>query len=132
MVALDTNIIIRFLVRDDEKQAKLVYSRLKETEDRSEVLFVPLVVLLEVIWVLESAYEMDRNQIILAIEDLMQMPIIKFEADSMLEDFLSLARGTNIELDDLLIGCSAKSCHCSSIITFDKKAGRFPFFEILK
>ena len=58
MIALDTNVIIRFLVRDDEKQAKTVYARLKKAEATRERLFIPLLVLLETIWVLDSAYNM--------------------------------------------------------------------------
>ena len=55
MMALDTNVIVRFLVRDDEAQSNLVYKRLKKAELERERLFVPLVVMLEALWVLESA-----------------------------------------------------------------------------
>ena len=57
MIALDTNVLVRFLVRDDEKQAQIVYARFKQAESAREVLFVSLLVVLETIWVLESAYD---------------------------------------------------------------------------
>ena len=49
MTAVDTNIIVRFLVRDDEEQAQEVYSRLKRAEADGESLFVSLIVLAETI-----------------------------------------------------------------------------------
>ena len=57
MKALDTNVIIRFLVRDDKQQAEIVYRLFKRVERKNETLFVPLLVVLETLWVLESVYE---------------------------------------------------------------------------
>ncbi len=51
MTALDTNVIVRFLVRDDEEQALCVYKRFKQAEKKRESLFIPLTVLLETIWI---------------------------------------------------------------------------------
>ena len=50
MIAIDTNVIIRFLVRDDVKQAEIVYARFKRAEAARERLFIPLLVLLEMLW----------------------------------------------------------------------------------
>ena len=57
MKAIDTNILIRFLIGDDELQAKKVYAIFKKTELEKKELFVPLLVILEMLWVLESVYE---------------------------------------------------------------------------
>ena len=61
MKALDTNVIIRFLVRDDKQQAEIVYRLFKRVERKNETLFVPLLVVLETLWVLESVYD-NANQ----------------------------------------------------------------------
>ncbi|MBL0700185.1 MAG: hypothetical protein JJV92_04825 [Desulfosarcina sp.] len=58
MKAIDTNILIRFLVGEDEIQAQKVYSIFKKTESEKKELFVPLLVVLEMIWVLESVYDL--------------------------------------------------------------------------
>jgi predicted nucleic-acid-binding protein len=52
MKALDTNVLVRFLVRDDEQQSKAVYRKFKQTEADKEVLFIPALVVLETVWVL--------------------------------------------------------------------------------
>ncbi len=79
MNAVDTNILVRFLVGDDKKQAQLVYKLFKNAEEQNEELFVPLVVVLELIWVLEAVYSIERDEIINAIADLLTMPILNFE-----------------------------------------------------
>ena len=64
MKALDTNVLVRFLVKDDEQQAKAVYRIFKQTESKAEVFFVPTLVVLEIVWVLDSVYETTRQEIL--------------------------------------------------------------------
>lgn len=131
MKAVDTNILVRFLVRDDEKQAASVYQVFKTAEAQKETLFVPLLVILEMIWVLESAYAVSRNEMLDSISDLMAMSIFKFEQQSALQQFVSSARGNEHDLPDLLIAYSAKKNGCETTLTFDKKASRFNLFELV-
>ncbi len=132
MKAIDTNILVRFLVRDDEQQAESVYKRFKKAEADKEVLLVPLLVVLETVWVLESVYEIPRKEILDSLEDLVLMPILEFETLATIQGFVSSARGTNMDLTDILIGHSAKLSGCECIITFDKKASKSEWFELLK
>jgi len=131
VIALDTNVIVRFLVRDDEKQAQVVYARFKQAESAREALFVPLLVVLETIWVLESAYAKSRKEILDSFDELKSMPILEFEKDQVLQSWLSEGSKSNADLSDLLIALAAQSCGCSGGITFDKKASKFPFFRLL-
>ena len=78
MKALDTNVLVRFLVKDDEQQAKAVYRKFKQTEVNQEVLFISVPVVLETIWVLESVYEATRQEILDSVDDLLLMPILRF------------------------------------------------------
>lgn len=132
MTALDTNVIIRLLVRDDEKQAQLVYKRLKKAELGGEQLYLSLVVILEVIWVLESAYGLSRSEILDSFEMMRQMPIFVFESGSVLDNLLCEGRRTRLDLSDLLIAFSAQALGCNSVLTFDKKASKLSPFELLK
>ena len=133
MTAADTNVIIRFLVRDDDKQAKLVYRRLKQAEaDRTQV-FISLVVVLETIWVLESAYDKSRAEILDAITNMRQMRVFSFEKDEVIECMVKDGRRFNkADLSDILIAHSAQSCGCDKGDTFDKGAATLPFFSVLK
>ena len=131
MIALDTNVIVRFLVRDDEKQARTVYARFKQAEETRETLFVPLLVVLETIWVLESAYDKSRKDILDAFEELQGMPVLEFEKMQVLQTMISEGRKSSADLSDLLIAAAAQCCGCSGGITFDKKAAKSAFFRLL-
>jgi predicted nucleic-acid-binding protein len=131
MKALDTNILVRFLVADDEVQAKKVRQLFKTTEKNKDELFVTLLVLIELIWVLESVYSIERKDIINAIDDMLQMSIFKFELQTTLHVFTNIALTNKIDLSDLLISLSAKRLKCETTLTFDKKASNFEYFSLL-
>jgi len=132
MIAVDTNVIVRFLVRDDEKQAEAARRRLRRAEERRERLKIPLLVVLETIWVLESAYDKTRSEILDAIRDMRQMPVFEFEADRVVEGLLNDGDKHKADLADILIAHSAEASGCDAGITFDKNAAKLPFFKLLK
>ena len=132
MKAIDTNVLIRFLVKDDNKQAETVYHLFKKTESSKEALFVPITVLLETVWVLQSVYDIPREEILDSINELLLMPILEFEAQSAVLNFVSFAKETNVDLSDILIAHSALSAGCESVLTFDKHAADTKLFELLK
>jgi predicted nucleic-acid-binding protein len=132
MKAIDTNILIRFLTGDDERQAQKAYLFIKDAESKKSVIFVPLLVVLEMIWVLESVYDISRKVILESISDLLLMPVFKFDQRPTIQQFVHSALGNKYDLSDLLIAHSAKTNSCESVITFDKKAAKFGLFELLK
>ena len=131
MNAVDTNILMRFLMNDDAPQSQIVYALFKRTEKRGDMLFVPVVVVLEMIWVLESAYSISRQEIIASINDLLSMPILAFEIQPAVQKFVISARKNNLDLSDLLLAQAAAHSHCNKVYTFDKKASKFKLFELL-
>ena len=132
MKALDTNVLVRFLVRDEERQAVAVYRKFKEAETNKGVFFVPMLVVLETIWVLEAVYRITRREILNSIDELLLMPILEFEMQSAVRSFVSSAREIKIDLSDLFIAHAAKFAGCDRVITFDKRASTFELFELLK
>ena len=132
MNALDTNVVIRFLVADDTIQAQKVYDLFKRAEANKEHFRVPLTVVLEMIWVLESAYDIPRKEIIGALHELLLMPILKFESFSALKNFVVTARESAFDLSDILIAHSAESHGCDVVLTFDKKASDFKLFRLIE
>ena len=74
MIAIDTNVLIRLLVKDSaaEEQSQLARNLLNK---HGEV-WVCRIVLIETVWVLQSAYKFTKEQIILVVEKLIQHPNI--------------------------------------------------------
>jgi len=131
MKALDTNVLIRFLTKDDEQQAETIYRLFKKAESGKEEFWVSLLVVLETLWVMESVYEISRQEILDAISELLLMPILKFEATSAIQDLVASGRESDLDLSDILIAHSAKFSGCECVLTFDKRASNFGFFELV-
>ena len=108
MKALDTNALVRFLVRDDEKQAQIVRGLLLDIEKKNDLLFVPLAVTLETIWVLSSAYDYSKEQIVQALENLLMLSVLDFEERERIGELCRIAPKNNADLADLLIGLSSR------------------------
>jgi len=132
MIAVDTNILVRFLVRDDEEQAEIARKHIKEAELRRERLKIPLLVVLETIWVLESAYDKTRSEILDTIQDIRQMPVFDFEDDQVIEGLLNDGPKQKADLADIMIAHAAIATGCETVITFDKSAAKLPSFSLLK
>jgi predicted nucleic-acid-binding protein len=131
MMALDTNVLVRFLAKDDDRQAAVVYQLFKQSEEKQDVLFVPLLVVLETIWVLQSAYDVPDEDIVSAINQLLLMPVLKFEGHAAIQGLIASYREVKLDLADLLIAHSATSSNCEWVLTFDKQAATFKYFQLL-
>ena len=132
MKGVDTNILVRLLIGDDAKQAKKAYHIFKKAESEKDDLFVPLLVVLELIWVLESVYGIARAEVLDSIRDLLLMPILRFEHKSVLQQFTLSAQANRFDLADLLISHVARNYGCETVLTFDKKVSKFKLFELAK
>lgn len=132
MTAVDTNVIVRFLVGDDPKESKTVYNILKEVEEQKSSLHVPILVVFELIWVLDSVYDISRKDILSSLDQLLLMPIFTFESLDAIQNFLQDSIKSNYDLSDLLIAHTAQQARCDSVLTFDRKASKHPLFQLLK
>lgn len=74
MIAVDTNVLVRFLVKDDEKQAQRARRLVEE-----EHIFVPKTVLLETEWVLRYTYELSREAVAEALGKVCGLPQVTIE-----------------------------------------------------
>ena len=74
MIAVDTNVVVRFLTRDDPAQA----ARAKALIEAGPV-FVPRTVVLETAWVLRSRYRFERAAVGAAITRFASLPGIEVE-----------------------------------------------------
>ena len=131
MKALDTNLLVRFLVADHAEQSASVRSLFEQAEERREILFVTIPVVLETLWVLKAVYEIPRAAVLQALEKLSALSFLRFEAEDRLARFLTAAKGSKLDLADLLIGLTAKDHGCSVTLTLDRKSARDEMFELL-
>ena len=131
MRALDTNVLVRFLVQDDDKQVAIVDQLFSEAEKNKESLYLTSLVVLELMWVLKASYKVERGDILTAVGELLNMPVLKFQDQSALRSFVVEAADNNFDLSDLLIGQIAQAAACENTLTFDKKAAKSDYFKML-
>jgi predicted nucleic-acid-binding protein len=131
MKALDTNILIRFLVNDDKAQGRKVKKLFEETEEVAGRFLITTPVVLEILWVLSAVYDFTRAEILQALELLTQLPILEFEDYSSMQQLIRLGYATRADLPDLLIGLVGKSRGCDTTLTFEKGLTLTGLFEQL-
>ena len=123
MIALDTNVLVRFLVRDDEEQASAANELLSSlTVDRPG--FVCREVVVELVWVLERAYGFPRDQIADVLEHLVSTEVLVIEAAEEVAQAAFRYRAVSAGFSDLMILAAAERAQALPMYTFDQKAAR--------
>lgn len=129
MVAFDTNVIVRLLVGDDPAQTKKAEKAfLEHTADAG--VFVSLVVIAEVAWVLDAAYEWDRTTIHARLQRLVRTRNVRVEELELVEAALDEYAQGKAQLADYLILGVARA-EASGLLTFDRKLARSPGVTLL-
>ena len=123
MIALDTNVLVRFLVRDDEAQAAAARTLLSAlTADHPG--FVCREVILELVWVLERAYGFSREQIADVMEHLVSTDVLVIEAGADVARAAFTYGTGSAGFSDLMILAAAERSGSLPLHTFDQKAAR--------
>lgn len=128
MIGLDTNIIVRLLVRDDPDQTEQARRFIDNRCTPESPGFINSVVLAEVVWVLDRVYRFPRRQIAAAIESLLmgQDRIVEYHDD--VQAALAEYRSSNIDFIDAVIGRINLARGCEATATFDRKAAKLKGF----
>jgi predicted nucleic-acid-binding protein len=128
MIALDTNAIIRVLIEDDKIQARTVQSIINEAEFEGRRILILSEVIIETIWVLESVYQCDNQEISMMVENLLSAPTF-FLPDSVVIRKALKQYKKDGDFADLLIVGQAKHHKARKLFSFDRKLqNHFPDF----
>ena len=123
MTAVDTNVLVRYLVRDDAAQAEAARVLL-EGLTRQHPGFVCREVAIEVVWVLERAYRFERAEIADVLLELVATDCLMFESvDDVIRSVLRYRRG-GPGFSDLMILAAAERAEALPLHTFDRRLAR--------
>jgi len=123
MIGLDTSVLVRYIMQDDAKQSPKA-SRLIDALTVDEPGFVSIVSVVELVWVLSSAYGLVRDQIGQALEALLRTKELSIDRADQVLKALRIFRTTSADFADCLIERSANSAGCGRIMTFDVGAAK--------
>jgi predicted nucleic-acid-binding protein len=129
--ALDTNVLIRYLVQDDRKQGKKAAEYIERAASAGETILVSNIVLCETVWVLDSAYGYSKAEIQSVVEKILQTSTFQFEAKDLLWNALEDYRSAKVDFADCLIGEVHKAFGCEPTVTFDTALQTLRTFRIL-
>jgi predicted nucleic-acid-binding protein len=122
VLGLDTNVLVRYLVRDDQQQFEQARRLIKRGADKGEPVLVSLLVLLETEWVLRSRYELSKPEIVSALSTLLDVADFKFEDEPAVEHALYSWKESAADFADCLIGARNRRLGCEATATFDARA----------
>jgi predicted nucleic-acid-binding protein len=131
VIGVDTNVIVRLLVVDDEKQTAAAERYLKAHCSSDEPALLSDIVLVECAWVLGDLYEYSRTQIGDAIDGLLATAQLRAANASAVGAALQRFRASSADFADCLLGVNNVGSGCEYTATFDRKASKLPEFELL-
>lgn len=124
MPALDTNVLVRYIVQDDAAQHATAKRLISRCVREQSTLFVPVTVVLELEWVLRSSFEFLKQDVLLTLSSLFSAAELSFESERALEVALQLYRTGSADFADCLHTALATQAGEQPLWTFDKGAAR--------
>ena len=128
MLGIDTNVLVRFLVRDDEAQFDKARRLIRREVAAGRSVCVSQLVLLQTEWVLRSRYAMPKMAIIAAFSGLLNAADVQFEDEPAIEEALFVWKDSAADFADCLIGAHHRRLGCRATATFDARAVKLPGF----
>jgi predicted nucleic-acid-binding protein len=131
MPALDTNVLVRYVVQDDSAQFAAAQRLIRKCVAEQMTLFVPVTVTLELEWVLRSSFEFTKADTVGVLSDLFSAAELSFESERALEVALDLYRSKTADFADCVHIALAAQAGEQPLWTFDKGASKVPGAQIL-
>jgi len=130
MIGLDTNILLRHLTQDDPVQSATATELVEHGLTEENPGFVSVVVIVELVWVLRSAYGFADRQVANAVEQVLQTQSLVVENEQQVFCALTTLKDGAGSFADALIGALGQRAGCTHTVTFDRKASRLPGFAL--
>ncbi len=123
MIGLDTNVLVRYIMQDDLRQSSKA-AALIDGLSKNKQGYISQVTFVEVMWVLESCYDLDKEEISKVAEGLLKSKELHKECVELLWQAFKLFNQSNADFSDCLILVTCQRDGCQKVYTFDKKASK--------
>jgi predicted nucleic-acid-binding protein len=131
MPALDTNVLVRYIVQDDTAQLAAARRLIQRCVADGSALFIPVSVVLELEWVLRSSFGFGKDAVLLTLSSLFSAAELTFESECALEIALQLFRKSTADFADCLHVALAAQAGAQPLWTFDKGAAKVGGAQLL-
>jgi predicted nucleic-acid-binding protein len=131
MIGIDTNVVVRYLTKDDPIQTTLAVKTIRSlTAD--EPGFISLVTIAELTWVLETCYRFDKVELVEVLDTLVASQEVKLERAEVVSQALRMFAAGTADFSDYLIERSGHVAGCMYTFTFDQEAATSAGMRLLK
>jgi predicted nucleic-acid-binding protein len=122
MLGVDTNVLVRYLIRDDRPQYEKARRLIDREVAKGEPVLVSLLVLLETEWVLRSRYKLAKAEVVTAFSALLDTADLAFEDEPSVENAVYSWKDSAADFADCLIEARNRRLGCRATATFDGRA----------
>jgi len=131
MIGLDTNVIVRYIMQDDPGQAAKATTLIEGLAAEAPG-FVPLVSVVELVWVLSSSYKLTRSQITQVLDVLLRSrQLLVDQAEHVVRALRAYSAGT-ADFADCMIERTASAAGCAKTMTFDVAAAKTAAMTLIR
>lgn len=135
MKGIDTDVLLRLLLRDDEEQARRADAFVERCRSAGSPCLIDRIVLVETVWVLRSGYGYRRDQVGRIVEGILRTETFTVEAAgevwAALADYRADPRPRGVDFADCLIARTNEALGCERTATFDRSAAVLPSVEVI-
>jgi predicted nucleic-acid-binding protein len=132
VIAVDSNVLLRLFVADDERQMAAVRSFF-ENRSADDPAFISSVVVTEFVWLLDRSYGFAYSAILAALDRLLASPDFVIEHAEVLADCISMGKSLKVDVADYLIVGIAREHGCEQTVSFERPSSRrIPGMVLLK
>jgi predicted nucleic-acid-binding protein len=129
---VDTNIFIRFLTDDVPEKVDACEELFKKAVEKQETLFTTDLVIAEIVWVLESFYELPKNEIQDKVEKILNTPNLICPHKDLMLSALLLYSERNIDYIDAYNALIVKEHGIEELYSYDKHYDRIDWLTRLE
>ena len=131
MIGIDTNVIVRYIVQDDPKQARAATKLIEHACSRDNPGFINHIVMCEIVWVLKRNYKLDKASICQVIEQIIRTDRIVIEDIQLVWKALETYKETKADFADCLLAQRNRQAGCRYTVTLDDAASATPGYRHL-
>jgi len=128
---LDTNVLVRYLTEDDPRQAAAAVKEIEGAGKKGEKLIVQPLVLCELAWVLESAYDVGKQDLLDVFDRILRTAQFEIPGKDLVWRSLADYRAGRGDFSDHLLGRLNEDEGASVTITFDRALRGNSRFHVL-
>lgn len=132
MIGLDTNVLVRYIVRDDARQTAAATRLIESRCTAKRPGRVALVALCELVWVLDRGYGYERGQIVGVLERLLAADDLSIEHSERAWQAMGLYRSGRADFSDYVIGIANREAGVEETFSFDRRVSSDGPFRLVE